>query len=165
MSNESTGTGARVDMLAKLTGAPGVLDLAPSHLALVRTILREQLPELEVRAFGSRVTGHAKPFSDLDLIVISPVGLPAPVCAHVADAFAESNLPFKVDIVDASEADPSFRARALARSVLVQSSGSRPGSIWRRCGRTLDSSTNGVSPADKTSTANSKRCCNDVMGQ
>jgi hypothetical protein len=33
MSNESTGTGARVDMLAKLTGAPGVLDLAPSHLA------------------------------------------------------------------------------------------------------------------------------------
>ena len=45
-------------------------DLEPGHLETVRRILREHLPEAEVRAFGSRVAGGARQYSDLDLAVV-----------------------------------------------------------------------------------------------
>jgi predicted nucleotidyltransferase len=104
---------------------PAELELNAPYLAIVSAILLEYLPTVEVRAFGSRVTGKAKPFSDLDLIAICANGVPERVSALVADAFAESDLPFKVDLVDASAVDPHFAERALAQSVLVQSGGSR----------------------------------------
>ena len=43
------------------------LDVEPRHLDTVRTILRRHVPEYEVRAFGSRVHGRPRKFSDLDL--------------------------------------------------------------------------------------------------
>ena len=49
-----------------------MIDLAPESLAIVRCLLAAQLPECEVRAFGSRVTGNAKPYSDLDLVLLGP---------------------------------------------------------------------------------------------
>jgi hypothetical protein len=45
----------------------------------------------------------------------------------LADAFAESDLPFKVDLVDASTATPSFRTRVLAESLIVQHAASDSG--------------------------------------
>jgi hypothetical protein len=45
------------------------------------------------------------------------------ICALLEDEFAEADLPFKVDVVDASLATPSFRAQALAQSVIVQAAG------------------------------------------
>jgi predicted nucleotidyltransferase len=99
---------------------PPELELNPAHLGIVSAILAEYLPAAEVRAFGSRVTGKAKPFSDLDLIVICANGVPDRVSGLVADAFAGSDLPFKVDLVDAIAVEPSFAERALAQSVLVQ---------------------------------------------
>ena len=46
-----------------------MLDLAPHHKALLLAILNTHLPGARVWAFGSRVTGRARPFSDLDLAV------------------------------------------------------------------------------------------------
>ena len=51
-----------------------MIDLPPQHLETIRAILRRYLPECEVRAFGSRVTGPAKSYSDLDLAVVHPPG-------------------------------------------------------------------------------------------
>lgn len=45
-----------------------MIDVSPDHLAEVQAILREHVPECEVRAFGSRVQETAKPYSDLDLV-------------------------------------------------------------------------------------------------
>lgn len=39
-------------------------------LETIRRILSEIVPEYEMRAFGSRVAGRAKPYSDLDLVVV-----------------------------------------------------------------------------------------------
>ena len=36
------------------------VELAAGHLEIVRRILAEQVPEAEVRAFGSRVTGGSR---------------------------------------------------------------------------------------------------------
>jgi hypothetical protein len=55
------------------------------------------------------VTGKAKPFSDLDLAVMGAEPLPSATLTALVDAFDESDLPFKVDIVDWAVTEDSFR--------------------------------------------------------
>jgi predicted nucleotidyltransferase len=107
---------------AKRTDRPHHLILSANHLAIVRELLQRHLPGVEVRAFGSRAGGNPKPASDLDLIAFSPEPIEPRQYALLADAFAESDLPFKVDVVDATSAPASFRARALTESFVVQPS-------------------------------------------
>lgn len=87
-----------------------MLDLTPDQLAEVRQILQLQIPECTVRVFGSRVNGTAKPFSDLDLVVMGDAPLEFRQLAALKDAFAESNLPFRVDVVDWATTSAEFRA-------------------------------------------------------
>lgn len=86
-----------------------MLDLQTEHLAEVRRILRLHVPGRTVRAFGSRVTGTAKPFSDLDLVVMGEVPLNFRQLAALKDAFADSNLPFRVDVVDWAATGEAFQ--------------------------------------------------------
>ncbi len=46
------------------------LDIAPEHLAVVQAVLQKNVPLHTVWAFGYRVKGTAKPYSDLDLAVV-----------------------------------------------------------------------------------------------
>ena len=85
------------------------LDLAPDDLARVRRILAAVIPGRRVCAFGSRVTGGARRFSDLDLAILGD-GLDWATAARLAEAFSESDLPVRVDIVDYATAGPAFRA-------------------------------------------------------
>lgn len=48
-----------------------MIDIQPQHLEMVEKIFRTYLSGYEVRAFGSRVKGTARPFSDLDLEVMT----------------------------------------------------------------------------------------------
>lgn len=89
----------------------GTLHLSAEELALVRSILREHLPEgTEAGVFGSRAGGEPKPWSDLDLVMEGPSPLPLPVIAALAEAFDESALPFKVDLVDRQTVSEAFAA-------------------------------------------------------
>lgn len=85
------------------------LDLRPEELATVRAILASHVPGLEVWAFGSRVRGGAKPHSDLDLALITERPLTLAQGAALADAFAESDLPWRVDIVEWATTSDAFR--------------------------------------------------------
>lgn len=86
------------------------LDVAPEYLHIIMQILQKHVPQYAVWAFGSRVKGTAKPYSDLDLAVITTEqALPLSVHAALAEAFSESDLPWKVDIVDWQLASPDFR--------------------------------------------------------
>ena len=76
------------------------LDMHPEHWAIVRGILRQHAAGLEVWAFGSRAKGTAKPYSDRDLAIITQQPLALAQDAALADAFAESELPWRVDMVD-----------------------------------------------------------------
>ena len=86
-----------------------MLDLTPQHLTEVRRILLLHVPGRTVRAFGSRVQGNAKPFSDLDLVVMGNTPLDFRQLAALKDAFAESNLPFRVDVIDWASTSETFR--------------------------------------------------------
>jgi len=96
------------------------IDIGPGEWEIVRGILERHLPDREVWAFGSRAKVSAKPFSDLDLAVLGSEPLPLAVRAELADDFSESDLPFKVDIVDWATTSERFRKVIEAERVVVQ---------------------------------------------
>lgn len=102
-----------------------MLDLAPGHLDRVTAILARRVPFREVRAFGSRVSGRAKPWSDLDLVVMTTSRLPIEVLAALRMDFDESDLPFAVDVVDYSTLSPPLRRLVEESGVVVH----RPGGL------------------------------------
>jgi predicted nucleotidyltransferase len=63
-------------------------------------------------AFGSRATGHAKRFADLDICILSPLSLAE--LAELREGFDESNLPFVVDLCRWEDLSADFR-QAVAR--------------------------------------------------
>jgi type I restriction enzyme S subunit len=99
---------------------PPPLDLRPDDWQIVREILERHVPGFDVRAFGSRVRGTARPYSDLDLAIFGPTVLGWDVIAALSDDFATSGLPFRVDVVDGVAASPSFRTILLREGVPVQ---------------------------------------------
>jgi predicted nucleotidyltransferase len=97
-----------------------MIDVSPEQLRIVRSILSAHVPGIEVRAFGSRVDGRAKPHSDLDLAVMTETPLSPQTAARLREAFSESRLPFRVDVVDWAEISGSFRKIIQEKSEAVQ---------------------------------------------
>jgi len=86
-----------------------MIDLSPIHTTIIKEILEKELPNDEVIIFGSRVNGTAKPYSDIDLAVISKEGLDKNKLWELREAFEESDLPFSVDVLDWNRLSKSFQ--------------------------------------------------------
>lgn len=85
-----------------------MIHLTETERHIVQNILQKILPEAHVVVFGSRVTGKLKPFSDLDLAVNNKKPLSLEQLSKLKDAFSESNLPFRVDVVDMQTVSGEF---------------------------------------------------------
>jgi predicted nucleotidyltransferase len=90
--------------------------LSPAQRTLVRRLLDGVLPGAKVAVFGSRATGQARPFSDLDLLFIEPPRLTWAQRADLRDAFEACALPFGVDVVELDGLAEGMRARVLAEA-------------------------------------------------
>ncbi len=97
-----------------------MIEMSAAQMDEVQRILREHVPECEVRAFGSRVTGRVKPWSDLDLAVIADQPLGFRRLGLLVEAFQESTLPFRVDVLDWHETSPSFQAIIAEQYAVIQ---------------------------------------------
>lgn len=93
--------------------------LTDDQRGTVRDILCRLLPGAQVWIFGSRATGHARPFSDLDLLVSAPRQLSWSQRAALRDAFEASDLPFRVDLVEADGLAPAVAARVFTERVTL----------------------------------------------
>ena len=92
-----------------MTG-PRQIALPAEHRRLVLTILRTNLPQnTKVWVFGSRATGRARRYSDLDLAIDAGRPLTLDEIAALAEAFSDSDLPYKVDLIDWHSIDDSWR--------------------------------------------------------
>ena len=102
--------------------APQKLDLQPRHLALLRKLLQQHLPQAEVWAYGSRVNGNGHDASDLDLVVRQPGDLQqeTPQLWGLQDAFSESDLPIRVELLDWALVPASFHREIEQAYVVVQ---------------------------------------------
>ncbi|GFO53139.1 hypothetical protein GMSM_01460 [Geomonas sp. Red276] len=96
------------------------IDITPHDWDEVCKILNQCVPQFEVWAFGSRVKGSSKPYSDLDLAVISEEPLSLATMAELCDRLDDSDLTIEVDVVDWAAADPSFREIIARNKVVVQ---------------------------------------------
>lgn len=94
--------------------APGKTDLE-----VVRDIVIRGLGGLHCRVmlFGSRAIGRPGRASDVDVAVLPRQPLPRGLLSSIREALEESSVPWHVDLVDLSEADPAFRSRVLEEGI------------------------------------------------
>ena len=86
-----------------------MIDVPAQDLKIIKQILKKHVPDCEIRAFGSRVTGKAKAYSDLDLVTIGIKRIERKSMVLLKEAFENSKLNFRVDIVDWHTISKSFR--------------------------------------------------------
>jgi predicted nucleotidyltransferase len=81
--------------------ATAPIDLRADHQQLVLSILATLLPAgTRAWVFGSRATGRARPYSDLDLAIDAGRPLTLDETARLSEALRDSDLPYRVDLVD-----------------------------------------------------------------
>ena len=90
------------------------IDLSEQHLMTVRSILQTTVPSVEAFAFGSRVrelnsVSKVKKHSDVDIALEPAHPLGWRVLADVREAFEESDLPMRVDVIDWSVCTDDFK--------------------------------------------------------
>ena len=107
------------------------LDLAPEHLAELRRLLRQHVPNAEVWAYGSRVNGktysnakthgNAHEGSDLDLVLRHSQDLSRAVTGKAAleEALQNSLLPMLVDVHQWAELPTLFQRNIEAVYVVI----------------------------------------------
>lgn len=96
------------------------IDLNPRDWEIVRNILARHVPQFEVWAFGSRTKRTSKEYSDLDLAIITDQPLGLSLSADIANAFEESDLPIKVDVVDWAITSENFRQIIQRDKMVIQ---------------------------------------------
>jgi predicted nucleotidyltransferase len=98
-----------------------LLDLLPRHRAKIVAILHEQVPGVEVLAYGSRVAGRSHPGSDLDLALRSPTLEPIPTAQILAleSAFHDSTIPFLIEARDWARLPERFHREIERRHVVL----------------------------------------------
>ena len=103
-----------------------MLDLTPpvsvsvTEWSIIQGIREAHIPEREVWAFGSRVKGHVKAYSDLDIAVMGETSLNIATVADLKQAFRDSDLPFKVDLLLWSETSENFRQLIATNHVVIR---------------------------------------------
>lgn len=91
--------------------AGAMIDLAWEVQREVVSILGKYLGAMTVYLVGSRARGRTKPYADIDLLVMNDDPLTPQTRALLRYAFEESNIPFKVDIIENATITESFRKR------------------------------------------------------
>lgn len=98
------------------------IDISPHHWKIVRDILQKYIPSIsnsQVWVFGSRANKTAKPYSDLDLAIISSHPINLNTLAALTTAFVESDLPWKVDILDWASTSTEFQAIVGKNKIII----------------------------------------------
>lgn len=96
---------------------PDSLALRPAEYRTVVTLLGRYLPNTDVWAYGSRTNGNAVDASDLDLVAFSAAEQ-EPLLDAIREAFEESDLEFRVDIMGWGDLPETFK-REVERNHVV----------------------------------------------
>ncbi len=88
-------------------------DLYLKSEKFIKGLLLEKLPvDSKIFLYGSRASGKYGFASDLDIGIISD-NLDNRKLIEIKELIEESFVPFKVDLVDFTDADPAFKRQAL----------------------------------------------------
>ncbi len=95
-----------------------LFQLSEKHFDIVKDILRQfELNECTF-IFGSRAKGTAEKFSDLDICLKKKIEKTE--FRKIVDAFEDSDLPIKVDVILWDEIDDNFKNHIIKDMVLFK---------------------------------------------
>lgn len=97
-----------------------MINLDPASLHLLKQLLQQTIPNYPVWLFGSRATPHCKTYSDIDLAIISKHAVPPMTLALLDTVLTESDLPYKVDVIDWATVDADFQRLIGERYTILQ---------------------------------------------
>ncbi len=97
-----------------------MIDLNEEHLRFIKEVLKLHFHSGNVFVFGSRVDGSSRQFSDLDLALDSDRPIPLRIISELRETFSESDLPFRVDVVDIARVSQEFKKIILSNCVIIQ---------------------------------------------
>lgn len=86
-----------------------MINVNESQRQIILDILHKYVPDSQVWAFGSRITNNYKSYSDLDLAIIGRARMSITELGALIEAFQESDLPFRVDVLDWNGISPEFQ--------------------------------------------------------
>jgi len=86
-----------------------MIEISPEQKTIITQILDEYIPDRKVMVFGSRTSPVSKPYSDLDLAIMGDEPVELRTLALLKNAFAESDLAFRVDVLQWCRTSPEFR--------------------------------------------------------
>lgn len=91
------------------------IQIPSNHLRLLQQIVRKHVDveKYQPVVFGSRATGSARQYSDIDLGFLGAEPVEDVALLRVIDDLEESSLPYTVDVVDFATVDPEFKKIAL----------------------------------------------------
>lgn len=86
------------------------IDISEIHKGMVCDILEKHLPAyVKVWVFGSRADWTTRDSSDLDLALDGGSRLDHDMMSDLSIAFEESDIPYKVDVIDMNALSDSFK--------------------------------------------------------
>jgi predicted nucleotidyltransferase len=88
------------------------MNLEPKFISLIKSIITKHLFQAEIFIFGSRAKGTNKEFSDIDIAIKSP-NLDFTILANIKFDLEESDLPYKVDVVNYDELEEHILSQAV----------------------------------------------------
>ena len=95
------------------------MDITSKQREIILALLKRYLPNTEVWAYGSRIKGTAKPYSDLDMVAFTTKEEVMSV-PELREAFEESDLPFRVDFFIWDEIPSNFHRNIKEDHVILQ---------------------------------------------
>jgi len=86
--------------------------VSDSEMNIILDVISHHASDCDVLVFGSRYKWNSEDSSDLDLAFVLPNGdtLGLKRIGDLEFAFAESDLPFRVDVLDYQAISPEFRS-------------------------------------------------------
>lgn len=84
--------------------------LSAAEISDIVKSIRLHLPKSKIYAFGSRVSGTHRKYSDLDLALDNGSPIEFELLEKIKERLSESNLPIIIDIVDYRSATRDFRS-------------------------------------------------------
>jgi predicted nucleotidyltransferase len=86
-----------------------MIDAKEQDIILIAKTIRKHIPDCEIRVFGSRIKGTARPYSDIDIAIVAENLISPLTLERIKEEFAQSDIPCRVDILDFKAISDSFR--------------------------------------------------------
>jgi len=89
------------------------------EMDIIIEIIKKHISNCYVLAFGSRIKGTNNAASDLDLAVVGSDKISFDIIGAMKEDFMESDIPYKVDVLDYNGISPTFKKIIDAQNIPI----------------------------------------------